>query len=216
MGMASNGAGRAMQSYEQRIDADRAWGFHDACLHFENASEVHKTLGKVTRRLADLGIPYAVAGAMAMFFHGYRRFTMDVDILVTPDGMERFRHETDSGEFCPLADSRRSFLDVQSGVQIDFIRSGDPAGSGDFVPFAIPDPLEARTTIEGVRCMQLARLIDLKLAFGMAHPGRLRHLADVQEMIPALNLSETFGEQLHPAVWSTYYELWQAVYSNPP
>ena len=52
-------------------------------MHFEKANAVHKTLEKVTKRLDELGIPYAVVGAMAFFFHGYRRFTDDVDLLVS-------------------------------------------------------------------------------------------------------------------------------------
>ena len=52
-------------------------------MHFDKENAVHKTLRKITTRLGDLGIPYALVGGMAMFFHGYRRFTEDVDLLVT-------------------------------------------------------------------------------------------------------------------------------------
>ena len=48
-------------------------------MHFEKESAVHQALRKITRRLEELGISYAIVGGMAMFLHGYRRFTEDVD-----------------------------------------------------------------------------------------------------------------------------------------
>ncbi len=51
--------------------------------HFERESAVFDALRKIVKRLEDLGVPYAVAGGMALFQHGYRRFTEDVNILVT-------------------------------------------------------------------------------------------------------------------------------------
>ena len=57
-------------------------------MHFEKESAVFKTMQAITKRLDELGIPYAVVGGMAMFMHGYRRFTEDVDILVTKESLQ--------------------------------------------------------------------------------------------------------------------------------
>ena len=54
--------------------------------HFRRDDEVFKTLRKIARRLDDLDIPYAIVGGMALDAHGYRRLTVDVDLLVTRDG----------------------------------------------------------------------------------------------------------------------------------
>lgn len=204
-----------MLTYKERMDSDRAWAFHDACLHFGNASQVHKTLRRLTRRLRDLEIPYALVGAMAMFFHGYRRFTMDVDILVRPEGLERFQQNLEDA-YVAIEGKHGSLLDAESGVPIDFVLSGKPAGSPTNAPFIIPDPACNSVLLEDVPCMQLAPLIDLKLAYGMANLRRLRHLADVQEMISALNLPKEFGERLHSSLRQKYSDLWEAVDSNPP
>ena len=75
-----------MIAYEQRLKQERRWGFHEGSMHFEKESAVHKSLERIVRRLEELNIPYAVVGAMAMFFHGYERFTADVDLLVTRRG----------------------------------------------------------------------------------------------------------------------------------
>src|SRR5205085_11764126 len=79
--------------------ADRA--MREASMHFEEKSAVHQTLRKIVRRLDELGIPYAVAGAMGMFLHGYRRFTEDLDILVTPEGLAKIHRELEGRGYLP-------------------------------------------------------------------------------------------------------------------
>src|SRR4051794_35985493 len=81
--------------YEKRLDANREWGLNDASLYFEGKGRVRETLRRVTARLNELNIPYAVVGALALFEHGYRRFTEDVDILVTREGLNRIHQELD-------------------------------------------------------------------------------------------------------------------------
>jgi hypothetical protein len=57
----------------------------------------------------------------------------------------------------------------------------------------------------------LPTLIELKLASGMTNPGRLKDLADVQELIRVLKLPADFSDQLNPFVRGRYSELWEAV-----
>ena len=45
----------------------------------------------------------------------------------------------------------------------------------------------------------------------MTAPGRLKDLADVQELIRLLHLPADLAEQLQPFVRAKYMELWQAV-----
>ena len=70
-------------AYETRLDRDVKWALREGSMHFEKESAVHQALERITARLDQLGIPYAVVGGMALFFHGFRRFTEDVDILVS-------------------------------------------------------------------------------------------------------------------------------------
>src|SRR6516162_9736431 len=90
-----------MVTYEQRLDRDRRWAFQEGSMHFEKGSAVHKTLERIARRLDDLGISYAVAGGMALFFHGYRRFTEDVDILVTREGLQAIHRQLEGAGYLP-------------------------------------------------------------------------------------------------------------------
>jgi hypothetical protein len=78
-----------MTTYEQRLDRNRGWALQEGSLHFEGGSAVHLSLRKIVTRLEHLGISYAVAGGMALFLHGFRRFTEDVDILVTREDLHK-------------------------------------------------------------------------------------------------------------------------------
>jgi hypothetical protein len=77
------------------LDADFDWALREGSRHFENASLVHDTLRKIAARLDDLKIPYAVLGDKAMFFHGYRRYTEVVELLLTADGLSEFHPHLD-------------------------------------------------------------------------------------------------------------------------
>jgi hypothetical protein len=80
-----------MITYEQRLNENLHWALLQGSMHFENRSEVHHTLRRIVKRLDELDVPHAVAGDMAMFFHGFRRYTETVVLLVTLEGWERIR-----------------------------------------------------------------------------------------------------------------------------
>src|SRR5690242_11621239 len=77
------------ETYEQRLNADLRWALIEGSRHFEENSAVFKALRRIAKRLEELGIPYAVVGGMALFHAGYRRFTEDVDILVSRDDVDK-------------------------------------------------------------------------------------------------------------------------------
>src|SRR5438552_4034211 len=102
-----------MVVYEQRLRGDVGWALQEASMHFEEQSAVHKTLRRVTRRLDELGIPYALAGAMALFFHGYRRFTEGVDLLVTGQGLEEVYRQLEGLGYVPPFEGSKQLRDVE-------------------------------------------------------------------------------------------------------
>jgi hypothetical protein len=198
-------------TYEQRLNRNLDWALQEGSMHFDKENAVHKTLRKITARLDDLGIPYALAGGMAMFFHGYRRFTEDVVLLVTRAGLEEIHRRLEGlGYVAPFAGSKH-LRDAEHGVRVEFLVAGEYPGDGKPKPVAFPDPEEASIKIDGVPCVELAKLIELKLASGMTNPGRLKDLADVQEMIRALNLPADLATRLNPIVREKYKELWAGV-----
>ena len=52
---------------------------------------VQKAAKKLARALGDLGIPYAVAGGLAVAANGVERQTVDVDLLLTVEGLAAFK-----------------------------------------------------------------------------------------------------------------------------
>ncbi len=184
-------------------------------MHFEEKNAVHDTLRRITRRLNDLSIPYAVVGGMAMFAHGYRRFTEDVDLLVTREAMNRIMAELEGlGYVRPFSDSMTKLRDTDTGVQIEFLISGGFPGDGKPKPVAFPDPAGVSVEIHGALYVELPTLVELKLASGTA-AHRLKDLGDVQELVATLKLPRDLSERLNPFVRAKYEELWDAVLNKP-
>ena len=93
--------------------------------------------------------------------------------------------------------------------------TGAYPGDGKPKPIAFPNPGDVGEEIDGVRCLTLAKLVELKLASSMA-PGRRKDLGDVQELIKLRALPANFTEQLDPSVQPLFVELWNEVQNAPP
>lgn len=194
--------------YEERLNRDLQWALREGSMHFDKDSAVHRTLVKITRRLDEMGIPYALAGGMAMFYHGYRRFTEDVDILITREALDEVHEKLEGLGYMPPFAGSKNLRDTESGVRIDFIIAGGYPGDSKPKPVAFPDPKEVSIVINGVRCIDLNTLMELKIASGSV-PHRLKDLADAQELIKVLDLDLDLAEQLDPSVREKYRELWK-------
>ncbi len=198
-----------MVTYEELLNRNLMWGFKEGSMHFEKESSVHKAMERITKRLDQLGIHYAIVGGMALFFHGVRRFTEDVDILVTREGLEEIHRRLEGLGYLPPFKGSKHLRDTDGGVRIEFLIAGDFPGDGLPKPIAFPDPSSAAVEIEGMRFISLPHLIELKLASGMTNLKRGQDLVDVQRTIETLGLSEDFASQLHPFVQEKYREVWE-------
>ncbi len=178
---------------------------------FMRDDPVHESLRRITDKLEHLSIPYAVVGGMALVAHGYGRTTEDVDLLVTPEGLEAIHKSLDGLGYVPPFPGASQLRDTQTGVRIEFVVTGRYPGDGKPKPIAFPSPIDAAVEVDGVRYVSLPVLIELKLASGMTNPGRLRDLADVQELIRVLALPADYVEKLHPYVRDRFAELWDGL-----
>ena len=179
----------------------------EASRFFVQTDAVYDSLREIASRLTSLDIPYAVVGGMALVAHGYRRTTAGVNVLVTPDGLETIHCSLVGLGYVPLFQKSKHLRDTRTGVRIEFIVTGQYPGDGKPKPVSFPDPDAVAVTIDGIRYIALPALIELKLASGMTNPGRLRDLADVQEMIRVLALDELYAQKLNPFVRNKYREL---------
>ena len=198
-----------MPIYEKLLDRDSRWALSEGSRHFEEGSAVFQALNNIAQRLKSLGISYAVVGGMALFRHGLRRFTEDVDILVTKDDLKTIHEKLEGlGYVAPFAKSKH-LRDTQFGVKIEFLTTGDYPGDGKKKPVSFPDPKSVSFEADGISFINLQKLVELKLASGMKNPGRLKDLSDVLELIRLLDLPIDFANQLDPFVKSKYEELWK-------
>jgi hypothetical protein len=207
--------GIAMIAYETQLNQNLRWALQEGSMHFEEGGAVHRTLRRVVKRLDELAVPYAVAGGMALFLHGFRRFTEDVDILVTKDGLRVIHERLEGlGYVAPFKGSK-NLRDADTGVRVEFLVTGEYPGDGKPKPVAFPDPAAVGVEQDGIRYLSLAKLIELKLASGLTNPLRLKDIVDVQELIRLLKLPSDFADSLDQSVRSKFLELWTVIEQNP-
>jgi hypothetical protein len=170
-------------------------------MFFQKRSPQHQAMRRLARRLTKAGIPYAVMGAMAVNAHGAERTTKDVDVLLTAEGLARFRQAFVGEAYEPVEGRPRRFVERQSGVTVDCLVTGRYPGSGKPGPLAFPDPTEASQEIEKIRVLTLPQLVQLKLA-----ARRFYDFGDVVFLIRTHNLKESFLQELHPSVHQDFIE----------
>jgi hypothetical protein len=173
-------------------------------------SNVHQALLRICDALSVVGIPHAVVGALALGQHGYRRTTEDVNLLLTLDGLARFKQAHLGRGWVEKFPGSRGMRDTIARVDIDVVLAGEYPGDGKPKSVAFPDPAQVALRGERVSLVPLSVLIELKLASGISAPHRLRDLADVLELIRIRKLGEDFADSLDPSVRPKYLELCEA------
>ena len=93
--------------------------------------------------------------------------------------------------------------------------SGGYPGDGKPKPVSFPDPAQVTVERDGIRCLNLETLIQLKLASGTV-PGRRKDWADVQELIRLMKLPEDFALRLDESVRESFRTLWAELQEAPP
>ena len=199
------------EGYEERMRRGGDDAVREASRFLYGEGPVHQALKKIAGRLEALGIPYAVAGGMALVAHGYDRTTDDVDIVVTPEGLEGIHKHLEGLGYVPPFKGSKHLRDTENGVKVEFLITGQFPGDGKPKPVAFPDPSKAGVVIKGVRYVNLETLMEMKLASGISSQGRAKDLGDAQELIRLLKLDAAFLERLDPYVRQEYQRLWKGV-----
>jgi hypothetical protein len=176
---------------------------------FMGQSPVHAALEALARLLDEEGIPYALCGAMALNAWGYERVTNDVDVLMSREGLARFKARALGRGYVEKFAGSKGVKDTVNGVGIDVLLEGEFPGDGKPKPVAFPSPSVA-VQRGAVRLVPLEKLVELKLASGMTAAHRLKDLADVLELVKAARLPLELGVSLDASVRSKYEELWHA------
>ena len=178
--------------------------------------DLFDTVRRLAARLEEEGIDYVVVGGLAVAEHGYARATVDIDLVMRPEDLETFQRRLVGRGYVPaFPGAVRSFKDTESGVRIEILATGDYPGDGKPKPVAFPDPAHVAVRGEDFHFIRLEPLLELKLASGTTAAHRLRDLADVQDLIVALDLARGVADRLHPSVRDAYLELWEQVRDVP-
>ena len=198
--------------YEQRLNQDSKWALSEGSIFFEDRGAVQQAMRRIAERLDEIGVPYAIVGGMALFQHGFRRFTEDVDILVNREGLATIHEQLEGRGYLPPFTGSKHLRDTELGVKVEFLVSGGYPGDGQPKPVAFPDPATVAIEIDGRKYVRLTTLIELKLASGMSNSQRGKDLVDIQQLIEAARLPLVLANQLNPYVQDKYRELWSLVW----
>ncbi len=180
----------------------RASEFH------EGRGAVHRTAEALAKTLREDGIAFAIAGALALGAHGVRRDTEDVDVLITRDGLARFKEKWLGRGYVELRPGGKPVRDTQTKVKIDFLLTGEFPGDGRPKPVAFPDPTAASVSGGLYDVLSLPKFVELKLASGMTAKDRPRDLDDVIRLIRVRKLPRELEDELDAYVRPKFVELW--------
>jgi len=157
---------------------------------FSEDPELLKLAGRVTDAT---GAP--VLGGIAVFLHGYRRTTQDIDLYAQDPDRTRASLEAMGARWVP--ESREFVLE---GVPIQLVTDRETGG-----------PPEATEERQGVLVVSLADLVRTKLRAGLDDLNRARDVADVVELIRHVPLDKRFAARLPKEQRAAFEKLVEAV-----
>jgi hypothetical protein len=158
--------------------------------------------------LEAAGLAHALVDGVAVCLHGYRRNTVDVDVLIRSEDGNAVKEALEQAQFV-WDDDQREFRSPE-GIPVQFVASHAAAGDDATYNVTFPDPSEPDVAmpIDGLPTVTLARLIELKLACGLGNVRRThRDFADVVELIAVHGLGGEFARFLHKSVRPAYRKL---------
>lgn len=176
--------------------------------YFMGTADVQLACNRVAAKLGELGIDYAICGGLAVSAHGHRRTTSDIDILVTEDGLRRFKDAALGRGWLERFAGSRGVRDMDNRTLIDFLVAGRRVDDRADPAVLFPDPAACSVAIDGKRYLDLATLVERKLASGLSAPDRLQDFADVIQLVRACALPRAFRGRLHGSVRAKFDELW--------
>ncbi len=175
---------------------------------FAGESPVHRAQRAIARRLTDLGVPFVVAGGMALGRHGHVRVTDDVDLIVRREDWQRFKERWLGLGYVEVFKGSKAVRDMEENVKIDVLFTGEFPGDGKPKPVSFPDPRDVVAAGLVPPTVSLQSLVQLKLASGKTAIGRQLHdWNDVVKLIRANRLDESFADQLDPYVRAEFLAL---------
>src|ERR1043165_5482511 len=119
--------------------------------YFMGEGSLNNALAQLCEDLDSRGIDYMVIGAVALMAHGYPRFTEDIDLVMTREGLDAFHRELVGLGYVPAFEGARKRLRAtDGGVPVEIIVAGEYPGDGRPKPVSFPETASASGEIVGV------------------------------------------------------------------
>ena len=206
------GAGRLSVDAQARFER----GLDYCGRFFVGQAEAQLALYKLTGILEEEALPYVIIGAFALIEYGHRRVTVDVDLVMRDEHLQRFKQKHLGNGYEERTVGTGKLLDTEHGVNIDVLSTGRFPGDDKPKPIAFPDPALVALRGERFALLPMNRFIELKLASGMVAPHRGKDLVDIQELIKSAALAISVADELDPWVRTKFLELWQLAQVHDP
>ncbi|MGH7782494.1 MAG: hypothetical protein ACREO5_01430, partial [Candidatus Binatia bacterium] len=127
----------------QTLLSSPASAYAEGLRFFHGEGMINDALTRLTSDLERNGIEYAVIEAVALNQHGYRRFTEDIDLLLTRSGLEIFREKLVGLGYRPAFNgATKKFRTTDGNVPVEVITAGEYPGDGLPKPVKFPEPDE--------------------------------------------------------------------------
>lgn len=123
----------------QQIIASPVAAYDEGLRFFMGEGVLNETLRRVAQDLENHQINYIVIGAIALNNYGYRRFTEDIDLILTREGLEKFRRELVGKDYRPAFEgATKKFRTTGENVTVEIITSEEFPGDGKPKPVRFP------------------------------------------------------------------------------
>ena len=111
---------------------------------FLGRSSVHRTRQRIVRALEEAKAEFALAGGLAVGERGHPRVTVNVDVLITREGLRRFKERWLGDGYRETSAGSTSVLDIETDVRIGFLIAGEFPGDGRSKPVQFHRPTRCR------------------------------------------------------------------------
>src|SRR5262249_3290276 len=103
---------------------------------FVGEAEVQRAVTKLVSILESAGVPYAIIGALALNQYGHRRVSVDVNIVMRDEDLQRFKRPWLGRGYAERVTGTGKLIDTEHGVDIDVLSTGRFPGDDKPKPIA--------------------------------------------------------------------------------
>src|SRR5438105_3302626 len=115
-----------METDFQALISSPVAGYAEAVRFFNGTGMLNDALSRLAHDLESQNIDYAIIGAVALNQHGFQRLTIDINVLLTKDGLDRFRKELVGLGYRPAFEgAKKKFKTTKENIPIDVITAGE-------------------------------------------------------------------------------------------